>query len=136
MGRGFLNARYIKPPITYISGSFLCDYLGINNWLSESSTSDNGSGSPDLAIYPTTPLNTLTLETIEWNVPFEPYVDGCGLVEGCYSAYVFAPEEYPLYGQLAAFYFSTPNFKNTTFTFNPAAISTTGILNILLIDVL
>jgi hypothetical protein len=136
MGRGFLNARYIKPPRTFNSGTFMYDYLGVNSWLSESATSDNGSGSPELARYPTTPLTTLTLETIEWNVPFEPYVDGCGLVEDCYNAYVFAPEEYPLYGQPTAFYFSTPNYKNTTFTFDPAAVSSTGILNILLIDVL
>lgn len=136
MGRGFLNARYIKPPRTFNDGTFLNDYLGIKGWLSESYTSDNGIGSPELALYNGTPLNTLTLKKIEWKSPPEPLVDGCGLVEGCYNAYIFAPAGYPLYGQPTAFYFPSTLFKNTTFTFDPVSMNSIGNLSTLLSDVL
>lgn len=136
MGRDFLNARYIKPPRNFQNGTFLYDYLGIEKWMSESYTSDNGTGDPELILSNGTLLNTLTLETLNWKTPPEPMVDGCGLITECYKAYIFGPSGYQLYGQPAAFYYPTSLFKNTTFTFDPAALDSKGNLSTLLSDVL
>jgi len=136
MGRGFLNARYIKPPRNYSDGTFLNDYLGINKWAVESFTSDNGLGVPSLIISPDNNINTLSLNILEWKNPPEPMVDGCKLVDGCSMAYIFAPGGYELYGESCAFYFPDKGFKNITFTFDPASLDSKGNASTLLSDVL
>jgi len=136
MGRGFLNARYIKPPRNYSDGTFLNDYLGINKWAVESFTNDNGLGVPNLIISPDNNINTLSLNILEWKNPTEPMVDGCNLVDGCSMAYIFAPGGYELYGEPCAFYFPDKGFKNITFTFDPATLDSKGNASTLLSDVL
>lgn len=136
MGRGFLNARYIKPPRNFNEDTFNYKYLGVSRWSSESYTSDNGMGAPELLRAYATVVNTLTLEKIEWEDPPEPMVDGCELIEGCYEAYYFGPGGYALYGQPTAFYFHTSRNKNMTFTFDPYQMNSNGNLSTLLSDVL
>jgi len=136
MGRGFLNARYIKPPRNFNKDTFIYNYLGVSRWSSESYTSDNGMGAPELLRAYATLVNTLTLEKIEWEDPPEPMVDGCELIEGCHEAYYFGPGGYTLYGQPTAFYFHTSRNKNMTFTFDPYRMNSNGNLSTLLSDVL
>ena len=136
IGSGFLNARYIKPPREFKSGTFLYDYIGIDRWAVESYTSDGGFGAPELVIAPGTPVNTLTLDIIKWENPPEAFIDGCDLVEGCFAAYIFGPNTYMLYGEKPAFYYSENKFENMTFTFDPAVMDSKGDMSYLLSDVL
>ena len=136
MGRGFFNARYIKPPRNYSEGSFIYDYLGVSRWASESYNSDNGVGVPELILNEGSALNTLSLDRLNWGNPPEPAVDGCELVEGCHSAYFFGPGGYTLYGQPSAFYYPLNKSRNITFTFDPASLDSKGNASTLLSDVL
>ena len=137
MGHGFLNSRYIKAPRTFEAGDFIYDYIGFNKWDAESYTDDNGIGVPSLIISPDNKINTLSLNILEWeDEQPEPFIDGCKMVDGCTPAYIFAPGGYELYGEAAAYYFSTGKFKNITFTFDPASIDSKGNTSTLLSDVL
>lgn len=136
MGSGFLNARNIKPPRTYKSGTFLYDYLGVTKWSSETYTSDNGFGVPELVVKSGTPVNTITLDIINWEDPPEPMVDGCELAEGCSGIYIFGPNTYELHGEITAFYNAASQLENITFAFDPATMDAVGDMNNLLTDIL
>ena len=135
IGSGFLNARYIKPPREFKDGTFLNDYLGVTKWSAETYTDDDGFGVPELVIKPGTPVNTLTLNIVNWEVPPERFVDCCELVEGCFGAYICGPNTYMFHGEITAFYYSD-NFENMTFTFDPYAMDSQGDMNVLLSDIL
>jgi hypothetical protein len=76
------------------------------------------------------------MDSINWENPPEPDVDGCRLNEGCYRTYRFGPSLYPLSGEPAAFYYPANQFKNLTFTFDPARMDSKGNASTLLSDVL
>ncbi len=135
MGRDFLNTRFIKPPRNFVEGTFLHDYLGITRWISEAYTNDNGAGSEVLMVDDSSPMQA-SLDSINWNDPPEILIDGCELVDGCYRTYYFGPGTYALYGDATAFYYPKGNFKNLTFTFDPALMDSRGNASTLLSDVL
>lgn len=135
MGVNFLNARYIKPPRTYSDGNFLFDYLGMEKWSVEAYTDDNGLGVPVLLVDTQSPVDP-SLDSLNWENPPEPFVDGCELLDGCYRTYKFGPTGYMLYGEAAAFYYPAQKFKNMTFTFDPAGMDSKGNMSTLLSDIL
>ncbi len=136
IGSGFLNARFIKPPREFKSGTFIHDFLGVAKWSSETYTSDNGLGVPELASLSGSPVNTITLDIINWEDPPERFIDGCELVEGCSGVYVCAPNTYALHGEITAYYFPDSKFKNMTFTFDPAVMDSKGDISNVLSDIL
>lgn len=136
IGSGFLNARYIKPPRNFSTGSILFDYLGISKWTVETYTDDGGFGVPELAIAAGTPVNTLTLDVVTWEDPPEPFVDGYELVDGSYKTYICTPSSYSLYGECVASYYPGNKFENMTFAFDPANMDSNGDINNLLNDIL
>ena len=135
MGVDFLNARYIKPPREFSEGNFLFDYLGIEKWSVEAYTDDNGMGVPVLLVDTDSPADP-SLDSLNWENPPEPFVDGCKLLNGCYRTYRFGPAGYMLYGEPAAFYYPAQKFQNMTFTFDPARMDSKGNMSTLLSDIL
>ncbi|NOX85192.1 MAG: T9SS type A sorting domain-containing protein [Chlorobi bacterium] len=124
MGSGFLNDRFTTAPVGFDQQSFVWKYLGIKTWFMETFTDDGGTGVPQLDKTDDTPVNTLTLDTINWKNPPEPFVDGCKLTPDASSVYELGPLTYPFTGNFAGFYLKGDGFNNITFTFDPATMNT------------
>jgi len=136
MGSGFLNDRYHTTPQPFGTPMFVWDYLGIKIWFIETYTDDSGTGVPQLDKKAGNPITTLSMDTIKWKNPPEPYVDGCQLTPDCSGVFQLGPSTYVFSGSMAAFYLVADNYKNLTFTFDPATMNTKENMDILFSDVI
>ncbi len=135
MGSGFLNDRYINTPLVFDSPMFVYDYLGIKSWFMETYTDDGGKGLPQLDKSDDNPIFTLTLETLNWSDPPEPWVDACQPTDDTDGVYKFGPDSYLFSGYLGAFYCTSNDLNNLTFTFDPAGIDSANHINILFSEI-
>jgi len=135
MGSGFLNDRYGSAPIGFDPALFVWKYLGIKTWFVETYKDDGGTGVPELDKSEGAPVNMLTLDTVNWKNPPEPYVDGCTLTTDASPLYEFGPSAYLFSGKIAGMYLHGDGFSNITFTFDPATMNTPENKETLLSDI-
>ena len=131
MGNGFMNDRFHTTPLGFDQNTFVWKYLGIKTWFGESFTDDGGKGVPQLDKRDDSPVYTLTLETVNWKNPPEPYVDGCKLTSDASPIYEMGPLGYVLSKNFAGFYLKSEKFNNITFTFDPFTMDTVPNIRIL-----
>lgn len=136
MGSGFLNDSYPFTPVFFEPQMFVYDYLGIKTWFMETYTDDGGMGLPQMDIADSNPLFTLTLETLNWEDPPEPWVDACQLTNETEGVYLFGPDSFIYSGQCGAFYCTAGDLNNLTFTFDPARLDSAGHINTLFAEII
>jgi hypothetical protein len=135
MGSGFLNDKYINTPLVFSSPFFVYDYLGIWQWFLETYSDDGGNGLPQLDISDENQVFTMSLETLNWSEPPEPWVDGCQATDDATLVYGFGPDSYVFSGYAGALYCTANDMNNLTFTFDPARLDSVGKITTLCSDV-
>ena len=102
VGLDFLFDRYGSAPVTFSSGDFAYDYLGLESYDVQSQSDDGGLGVPSLTPDESSPV--ADLNTLSWEFETLWWVDGVTLREGVAPVYRMSGEDYPLADEICGSY--------------------------------
>lgn len=122
LGRDFLYDRYgLAGPDLFSSGSFVYDYLGMQEYHAQTHTDDGGEGVEQLDA--STNNDIFTFTPIDWTVTSLWYVDAVVPTATARKIYEMGPATYVYDGYAAAVYNEKGNGKVLSFTFDPHYIN-------------
>lgn len=97
IGLDYFYDRYGTAPVTFQSGDFAYDHLGISKYAAQSYADDGNVGVPVVTPAPNQPIPGL--ENITWQFSTLWYADGFELRPEAKAVYLFGDENYSLSGQ-------------------------------------
>jgi len=127
VGLDFLYDKYGEAPYEFIEGEFTYDYLGIANYEAQSYADDAGVGLPIAEVAEDNPIPFLT--NLSWQFETMWFVDAVAPLEDVTPVYVMGDESYLFAGRPCALYNETDVFKVLSYYFDISLISSGGLLN-------
>jgi hypothetical protein len=122
IGADVLFAQYGTAPITFTSGDFLFDFMGIASYDVQSYGDDDNTGCPGLVVTPE--AEGSFAPALNWIFPTAWWVDGVTPTPDATAIYTMGPEPYVLDGAISMLHFDPPGSNVMSTLFDPALIGT------------
>lgn len=122
IGTDALYAQYGGAPVTFTSGDFALDALGIASYDVQSYGDDGGLGCPQMDVTPGAAGQFAS--TLLWSFSTIWWADGCTPVLDAEAIYAMGPSSYALFGAQSMIHFHPQGTNVMSTLFDPALIDT------------
>lgn len=122
IGTDVLYAQYGGAPVSFTSGDFALDAMGLSSYDVQSYGDDANAGCAQLDVTPG--VAAQFAPTLLWSFPTIWWADGCTPALGAEPIYTMGPSSYVLYGAQAMIHYHPAGINVMSTFFDPALIDT------------
>ncbi|MEO8066544.1 MAG: hypothetical protein ABI599_02510 [Flavobacteriales bacterium] len=122
IGTDALYAQYGSAPVTFTSGDFALDALGIASYDVQSYGDDGGLGCPQMDVAPG--VAGQFAATLLWSFSTFWWADGCTPTLDAEAVYIMGPSSYALFGAQSMIHFHPSGTNVMSTFFDPTLIDT------------
>ncbi len=126
VGHDFLFDRYVTPPVSFATGDFVYDYLGIASYDVQTYGDDSGVGVPFVQPSENSPITGLGNLNFIFSTYF--WMDGVSLVAGALPVYEMGGEDYIFEGKPSSVYYDNGTSQVLTYFFDLGIVENFDLL--------